>query len=138
MRIVRLGLVAAVLAAAPALVSASDQPAASKDKAAVAATAQTSQFTAVKGIKAVPMSSSELKAVKGQHVHFFVNSQNDQFGVTGLHLAGDIKTENNWKNLGGTDPEPVAPSYHGLCVASGTGTSPIFIPFNPAAGTQCP
>ena len=96
------------------------------------------QFSTLNGVKAVPMSSSELKAVKGQHVHFFVNSQNDQFGVTGLHLAGDIKTENNWKNLGGTDPEPVAPSYHGLCVASGTGTSPIFIPFNPAAGTQCP
>jgi hypothetical protein len=136
MRIVRFAL-ALALAAAPAIVSASDQATPSKDKATAAAPAS-EQFAALKGIKAVPMSSSELKAVKGQHVHFLVNSQNDQFGVTGLHLAGDIKTENNWENLGGTDPAPVAPSYHGLCVASGTGTSPIFIPFNPAAGTQCP
>jgi len=136
MRIVRFAL-ALALAAAPAIVSASDQATPSKDRPAVVAPAPT-QFAALKAVKAVPMSPRELDAVKGLHVHFFVNSKNDQFGLTGLHLAGDIKTENNWKNLGGTDPDPVAPSYHGLCVASGTGTSPIFIPFNPAIGTQCP
>ena len=88
-------------------------------------------------IKATPMTATELDKVKGLHVHFVNGSQNDQYGLTGLHLAGDVKTENNWQNLGGTDPAPVAPSYHGLCVAAGTG-SVISIPFNPAVGTQCP
>lgn len=133
MRIVRLALVAVALAAAPALVSASDQPT-SKDNAAVTVTAQANQLTAVKGIKAVPMSSSELKAVKGQHVHFITISNGK------LHLAGDVKTENNWSNeWGGSDGKPVAPSYHGLCVAHGNGQ--IFIPTGPP-GTpvtlQCP
>lgn len=133
MRIVRVALVAATLAAAPAFVSASDQPVASKDNATVTVTAQSNQFTAVKGIKAVPMSSNELKAVKGQHVHFITISNGK------LHLAGDVKTQNNWENLGGTDGRPVAPSYHGLCVAHGNGQ--IFIPTGPP-GTpvtlQCP
>jgi|RhiMethySRZTD1v2_1073278.scaffolds.fasta_scaffold00442_31 hypothetical protein len=89
-------------------------------------------------VKAEPMAANELDAVKGLHVHFvLVQSQNSQYGLTGLHLAGDVKTENNWENLGGTDPAPVAPSYHGLCKAS-AGPSPILIPFNPQVGTQCP
>ena len=129
MRIIRFYLVAAVLAAAPAFVSAADQPVASKDNVASA-----DQFTAMKGVKAAPMSSSELKAVKGQHVHFITISNGK------LHLAGDVKTENNWSNeWGGSDGKPVAPSYHGLCVAHGNGQ--IFIPTGPP-GTpvtlQCP
>lgn len=94
-------------------------------------------LTTMARIKAAPMTSSELNAVKGLHVHFVVpGSQNDQYGPTGLHLAGNL-FEHNWENLGGTDPAPVAPSYHGLCKAQKT-PSPIFIPFNPAIGTQCP
>ena len=133
MRIVRLALVAVALAAAPVVVSASDQPT-SKDNTAVTVSAQANQLTAVKGIRAVPMSASELKAVKGQHVHFITISNGK------LHLAGDVKTENNWSNeWGGSDGKPVAPSYHGLCVAHGNGQ--IFIPTGPP-GTpvtlQCP
>lgn len=84
------------------------------------------------------MASSELKAVKGLHVHFFVDSQNDQyFGVTGLHIAGDINSGNftNWENRGGSDGKDVAPSYSGLCVATGVGVGGIIIP---EAAVECP
>ena len=133
MRIVKFYLVAAALAAAPAFVSAADQPVASKDNATVTVT-QVGQFAAMKSVKAARMSPSELKAVKGQHVHFVTISNGK------LHLAGDIKTENNWSNeWGGTDGAAVAPSYHGLCVAHGNGG--IFIPTGPP-GTpvtlECP
>ena len=80
------------------------------------------------------MSSTELKSVKGLHVHFVTISNGK------VHLAGDVKTRNNWSNeWGGTDGQPVAPSYKGLCVAHGNGS--IFIPTGPP-GTpvtlQCP
>lgn len=88
------------------------------------------QFATLKGVKAVPMASSELNAVKGTHVHFL------DAGGGKLHLAGDVKTENNWSNLGGTDGAKVAPSYHGLCVAHASGG--IFIPTRGAITTQCP
>jgi len=72
-----------------------------------------SGFATLKGVKAVPMAAKELDAVKGQHVHFL-----DAAG--GFHLAGNPeKNTNNWQNLGGSDGAPVAPSYHGLCVAAG-------------------
>jgi len=103
--------------------------------------ASTPAFAVLEGVTAAPMASDELEAVKGLHVHFVNPGKNTQFGLPGLHLAGDVKTENNWKNLGGTDPAAVAPSYNGLCVASGQsgpGNSVISIPFNPAVGTQCP
>jgi hypothetical protein len=135
MRIVRLAsvILGFALAAAPALV-ASDQSAPETKKAAPAVSAASGQFAALKGINTVPMTSSELTAVKGQHVHFVTISNGK------LHLAGDIKTENNWSNeWGGSDGKPVAPSYHGLCVAHGNGQ--IFIPTGPP-GTpvtlQCP
>ena len=123
------GFVALALATAPAMLSASDDAAAVQDQKG-----STAKFGALKDVKAVPMSSKELKAVKGQHVHFITISNGK------LHLAGDIKTENNWSNeWGGTDGQPVAPSYHGLCVAHGNGA--IFIPIGPP-GTpvtrQCP
>lgn len=92
--------------------------------------AGTVQFATLKGLKATPMASSELDAVKGMHVHFL------DAGGGKLHLAGDIKTENNWKNLGGTDGNPVAPSYHGLCVAHASGG--IFIPTMGPITTECP
>jgi hypothetical protein len=73
------------------------------------------RFGILAGVTATPMASGELDAVKGLHVHFL------DAGGGKVHLAGDIKTENNWQNLGGSDGNPVAPSYHGLCVAIGTG-----------------
>ena len=73
------------------------------------------RFGILAGVTATPMDSRELAAVKGLHVHFL------DAGGGALHLAGDIKHENNWQNLGGSDGLPVAPSYHGLCVAIGRG-----------------
>jgi hypothetical protein len=131
-RFVSASLTAALLAAAPVMLSASDDAVTSKNSKS--AQSARSQFAVLKGIKAAPMSSTELKAVKGLHVHFITISNGK------LHLAGDIKTENNWSNeWGGSDGHVVAPSYHGLCVAHGNGS--IFIPTGPP-GTpvtlQCP
>lgn len=82
-------------------------------KASSEAKPASTQFATLAGVKATPMSSKELDAVKGQHVHFL-----DANG--GFHLAGNpAKQTNNWENLGGSDGAPVAPSYHGLCVAAG-------------------
>ena len=123
--------VAVALAMAPVMLSASDSATAAKDQKV-----STTKFTALKGVKAAPMSSNELKAVKGQHVHFITISNGK------LHLAGDVKTENNWSNeWGGTDGQPVAPSYKGLCIAHGNGS--IFIPTGPPGSgapvtLQCP
>jgi hypothetical protein len=128
--------VAVMLAAAPVLLSASDAP---KDKAAgrsvstsksVAAPAST--LATLKAIKAAPMSSSELADVKGLHVHFW--NPGAPFGpgpfpANPPHLAGDVKTENNWSDLFGQGD--VAPSYHGLCKAAVNGSA-IFI--NPGGG----
>ena len=125
------GLVAMALAITPAMLSASDTATAVKDQQA-----STAKFSALKGVKAAPMSSNELKTVKGQHVHFVTISNGK------LHLAGDVKTENNWSNeWGGTDGHAVAPSYKGLCVAHGNGS--IFIPTGPPGSgapvtLQCP
>lgn len=83
-------------------------------------------FATLSGVKAVPMAPRELKAVKGMHVHF------RDAGGGKIHLAGDIKTQNNWANLGGSDGLPVAPSYHGLCVAIGGGGITI-----PGSVVQC-
>jgi hypothetical protein len=88
------------------------------------------QFATLKGVNTVPMAPSELNAVKGTHVHFL------DAGGGKLHLAGDVKTQNNWKNLGGTDGVAVAPSYRGLCVAHASGG--IFIPTRGAITTECP
>ena len=108
--------VAAALAIAPVTLSASDSASAVKDQKV-----STAKFTALKGVKAAPMSSNELKTVKGQHVHFFTISNGK------IHFAGN-PFEHNWSNLGGTDGQDVAPSYKGLCIAHGNGS--IFIPTN--------
>lgn len=132
-RFVSASLTAGLLAVAPVMLSASDDAVASKDTPKTTQSAP-AKFAALKGIKAAPMAPSELEAVKGLHVHFVTISNGK------LHLAGDVKTENNWSNeWGGTDGHPVAPSYKGLCVAHGNGS--IFIPTGPP-GTpvtlQCP
>lgn len=143
-RVLQASAVACVMAMSLGAVTLSGQsPNTKKTVAPAVSVAQNTQaapakapFAALARIKAEPMTSTELDAVKGLHVHFVVpSSQNAQYGPTGLHIAGN-PFEHNWENLGGTDPAPVAPSYNGLCKA--VGPSPLFIPFNPAMGTQCP
>ena len=85
------------------------------------------QFKSLDKIAAVPMSPADLASVRGEHVHFL-----DASGGK-LHLAGS-EHENNWTNLGGSDGQPVAPSYHGLCVAQSVGVGGISIP---GAAVQC-
>lgn len=94
----------------------------------------TNQFKALGKVAAVPMSKADLSSVRGEHVHFV-----DASGGK-LHLAGSFHDHNgdgipdNWMNLGGSDGQPVAPSYHGLCVAQAVGVGGITIP---GAGVQC-
>ena len=113
-------LAAVALAVVPVVVSASDKGGSPRD-ASSAPSAQTTQFATLKNVKAVPMSSDELKTVKGQHVHFLTLKN------LKIHFAGN-PFEHNWENLGGTDGAAVAPSYKGLCIAHGNGS--IFIPTN--------
>ena len=141
MRIVRSVFVAlAVVALATPVLSASDTSTESKEVTAArtAPKAPAPQFTVLKGVKAVPMSSTELKAVKGQHVHFIEPGN----GFAKIHLAGNPENEGigigNWYDNGSPDGGLVAPSYHGLCVAAGTGPSPIGIPVFPGQLSQCP
>ena len=88
----------------------------------------TSQLATLKNLKAVPMASSELDAVKGLHVHF-----NDGGGGK-EHLAG-VNNTSNWSWKGGSDGMPTAPSYNGLCVAMRVGKGGISIP---GGASQCP
>ena len=96
--------------------------------------APTSQFKSLDKIVAVPMSQADLSSVRGQHVHFL------DAGSGTLHEAGSFQDHNgdgvpdNWANLGGSDGQPVAPSYHGLCVAQSVGVGGISIP---GAAVQC-
>jgi len=90
------------------------------------------EFVTLKGVAATPMASSELSAVKGLHVHFVNRNGGSPQG--GPHLAGRLDGK-NWYLNGSPDGDPVAPSYHGLCVAAGT-PSGIGIPTGGAS--QCP
>jgi hypothetical protein len=130
-RFVSAALTVVALAAAPALLSAEEKAAPSKDgKAVQSATvekAPSRQFAALKGVKVTPMSARELADVKGQHVHFW--NPGAPFPTDPPHLAGDVKTENNWQDLYGQGD--VANSYHGLCKAATNGSA-IFI--NPGGG----
>jgi len=126
-RFVSASVAAVALAAMPVVLSAEGNTVPSKEGKA------SSQFAALKGVKAVPMAAKELDKVKGLHVHFFNGSNNvvDTPGgpVEGLHLAGANNTD-NWSNLYGQGL--VANSYHGLCTAATNGHSAIFI--NPGGG----
>ena len=119
MRIVRSVLVAAAVAAAPALLSASEKPVPANDtKAGHSATVQkaaSTQFAAMKGIKAVPMTSSELIEVKGQHIHFVTPGSNDTFGEEGLHL---VNRNNDDHYLVFHNGILSGPGYNGLCGAA--------------------
>jgi hypothetical protein len=96
--------------------------------------APTNQFKSLDKIAAVPMSPADLSSVRGAHVHFRPNADSI------LHFAGSDHDHDgdgvpdNWANLGGSDGAPVAPSYHGLCVAQGVGVGGISIP---GAIVQC-
>ena len=131
-RFVSSALTVVALAAAPVLLSASDKSLPAKNGQAVQSTtvekASSTQFATLKGVKAVPMATKELDAVKGLHVHFW--NPGAPFPFEAPHLAGDVKTENNWQNLYGQGD--VANSYHGLCNAATNGSSAIFI--NPGGG----
>ena len=106
------------------------------DKARPAASEQAkpaeAPFATLRNVKAVPMTAGELKAVKGLHVHFV------DAGGGARHLAGDVKHENNWENLGGSDGQPVAPSYHGLCIAAGISGPAAGAISIPGGQFQCP
>ena len=131
LRFVSSSLVAATLAVSPVVLLAADDAAPSKDGKAVQRVtvekAPVRQFAALKAIKATPMSSSELADVKGLHVHFW--NPGAPFPTAEPHLAGDVKTRNNWQNLYGQGD--VANSYRGLCKAATNGSA-IFI--NPGGG----
>jgi hypothetical protein len=94
------------------------------------------EFATLEGVKATPMSSDALDAIKGAHVHFF-NRNN------GPLLAGNPLHQKNWYNNGSPEAEAgnlVANSYHGLCVAAGTPSGITIPPFGPGGPTlaQCP
>jgi hypothetical protein len=139
MRLLKLpvgAMIALAMASVAGSVSLAAQSPSSSKAVNVAATKPAppaSTFATLKSVSAAPMSSSELQAVKGLHVHFL-----DAGGTGIVHLAGDVKTENNWENLGGSDGMPVAPSYKGLCVAAGySGPSAGAIAI-PGGQFQCP
>ncbi|HET9361933.1 MAG TPA: hypothetical protein VFO58_19405 [Vicinamibacterales bacterium] len=76
------------------------------------------RFATLARVKAVPMSSSELDAVKGMHIHFTTPSQNAGHPhvepFTGWHFVNH--QENNLGN--GNAPDISGPGYSGLCGAA--------------------
>lgn len=130
-------LAAVALTAVPVLLSASDDAVPPKDGRAVQSAAvekaPAARFATLRNIKASPMSSSELDAVKGLHVHFIEPGN----GFDKIHLAGNPENKGigtgNWYDNGSPDGGLVAPSYHGLCKAG-----PIGIPVFPGQLSQCP
>ena len=135
-KFVSAALTVVALAAAPVLVSASDNPLPSangKSAQTAAVEKSTTGFATLKGVKAAPMAPRELDAVKGLHVHFI--EPGNGFGK--FHLAGNPENKGvgtgNWYDNGSPDGGLVAPSYHGLCKAG-----PIGIPVMPGHLSQCP
>jgi len=121
------GLVALALGITPAMLSASDSATAVKGQKV-----STAKFTALKDVKAVPMSSQELRAIKGQDAHFrTVNSQNELFGQTGLHVVVR-NNRDHWLDLG--NGILVAPAYRGLCDAALKSPGIVIPGQNPSTG----
>ena len=92
-----------------------------------------SQFKSLDKIVAVPMSQADLSSVRGEHFHF-LNASGTLHFAGSLHDNDGDGVPDNWANLGGSDGQPVAPSYHGLCVAQTVGVGGISIP---GAAVQC-
>jgi hypothetical protein len=123
--------IAVALATAPVLVSASDKsdhrgPASKVEAAPNGSTenAPPARFTALGGVKAAPMAAGELKAVKGQHAHFW----NPGAPLGGPPHVVNRNNLDNWTDLG---HGLVGPGYHGLCKANAV-SGAIFI--NPGGG----
>jgi hypothetical protein len=103
-------------------------------KATEKSTPASSQFATPKGVKAVEMASTELDAVKGQHIHFttgdpsitcpgplcFPNLNVPNASENAAPLDGPIHLVNHKENnLGnGQAPAGSGPGYSGLCGAA--------------------
>ena len=122
-RFVSASLTAALLAVAPVMLSASDDAVASKDTPKTTQSAP-AKFAALKGVTAAPMSSTELKSVKGLHFHFMTPA--------GKLLFVNIQIGNGGTPTPNADPwstEPfiVGKGYRGLCGAA-LNSPGLFIP----------
>lgn len=117
-------VVVIALAATIASTSAKVDVVKATPKATVQSVSAPLSLATLGGVKAVPMTSKELDAVKGQHAHFSTPSQNELFGMTGFHVANRNNMD-NWVDLG--NGELVGPSYHGLCGAA-LNSPKMFIP----------
>jgi hypothetical protein len=125
------------LAASIGSVFAADKPATGDGnkevpKAAEKSATTSSQFSTLKGVKAVEMATAELDAVKGQHIHFVLidpsttcpgptcvphipNASPKAAPIDGLiHLVNH--KENNLGN--GQAPAGSGPGYSGMCGAA--------------------
>ena len=88
--------------------------------AGLASASAAEQFTALDGVTAVAMSSSELDAVVGGAKHFSVTANGvlvdpPANGAAAPHVNTDLF-------LVGFNRPPTANGYNGLCVALGNGT----------------
>lgn len=109
------GAVAAVaLALVPVVVSASDKGASTDNVSTPSA--QATQFTALKSVKAVPMSSSDLKAVKGLHFHFTTPA--DKLLLVNVQKGHDGFDPTPNPDSSSTAPFIVGKGYRGLCGAA--------------------
>lgn len=112
-RFVSASLTAALLAAAPVMLSASDNPDSSKTTKSVQSV--TARFAALKGVNATPMAAQELKAVKGLHFHFMTPAEK--------LLLVNIQKGNGGTPTPNPDPSSTPPfivgkGYRGLCGAA--------------------
>ena len=101
------------MAVAPVMLSASDS--ATKPKSEKVPVAK---FAALKDVKAVPMSSSELKEVKGLHFHFTTPS--DKILLVNIQQGLDTTPPTPTPNPdpSSTFPFIVGKGYRGLCGAA--------------------
>ena len=113
-RSVSAALAAIALASVPVVVSASDKGASPQDPASTPS-AQNTQFAALKSVKAVPMSSNELQAVKGLHFHFTTPSGKELLVNIKIGLDTTPPTPTPNPDPSSTFPFIVGKGYRGLC-----------------------
>jgi hypothetical protein len=101
------------LTVAPAMLSASDNATEAKER-----NVPTGKFAALKDVKVVPMSSSELKEVRGLHFHFTTPSGKELLVniQKGLDTTPPTPTPN--PDPSSTFPFIVGKGYRGLCGAA--------------------
>lgn len=101
-------------------------------KASIESTAAPATFATLRGVNAVPMATTELKAVKGAHAHFLtVKAKNVFDGIPGFHVVNRNNLD-NWLDLG--NGEIVGPGYHGLCGAALLAPNMLIPGQNPTTG----